>query len=163
MRQHRIRILIQFQGKLRSAELDSTNTKVRLTTSGIDSRRSYELKIRGIKNGDGVVTKSITKKFSGKKDTSAPKLSKLTVLNNVRLLLEFSDSNGLDKSTAQDERNYRITYKGGSLDVESAEVKDRDDDGLWDSVYLVTESQDAGEKYTLIVEDIKDGSVSEQL
>ncbi|NLK34501.1 MAG: hypothetical protein GX301_03495 [Gracilibacteraceae bacterium] len=145
---------------VRSAELDSTNTKVRLTTRGIDSRRSYELKIRGIKNGDGVVTKSITKKFSGKKDTSAPKLSKLTVLNNVRLLLEFSDSNGLDKSTAQDERNYRITYKGGSLDVESAEVKDRDDDGLWDSVYLVTESQDAGEKYTLIVEDIKDGSVS---
>ena len=59
------------------------------------------LKIRGIKNGDGVVTKSITKKFSGKKDTIAPKLSKLTVLNNVKLLLEFSDSNGLDKYTSQ--------------------------------------------------------------
>ena len=143
-----------------SAKLDSTNTKVRLTTEGIESRRSYELKIRGIKNGDGVATKSITKKFSGKKDTIAPKLSKLTVLNNVKLLLEFSDSNGLDKYTAQDESNYRITYKGGSLDVESAEVKDRDDDGLWDSVYLVTESQEKGEKYTLIVEDIKDGSVS---
>ena len=28
------------------------------------------------------------------------------------------------------------------------------------SVYLVTESQDAGEKYTLIVEDNKEGSVS---
>ena len=31
---------------------------------------------------------------------------------------------------------------------------------MWDSVYLVTESQEKGEKYTLIVEDIKDGSVS---
>lgn len=144
---------------VKAAELDSTNTKVRLTTEGIDSGHSYELKIRGIKNGDGVATKSITKKFSGKKDTSAPKLTKLTVLNNVRLLLEFSDSNGLDGYTAQDEDNYRVTYSGGSLEVESAEVKDRDDDGLWDSVYLVTESQEAGEKYTLIVEDMKDGSV----
>lgn len=144
---------------VKAAELDSTNTKVRLTTEGIDSGHSYELKIRGIKNGDGVATKSITKKFSGKKDTSAPKLTKLTVLNNVRLLLEFSDSNGLDGYTAQDEDNYRVTYSGGSLKVESAEVKDRDDDGLWDSVYLVTESQEAGEKYTLIVEDMKDGSV----
>lgn len=146
--------------KVKSAELDSTNTRVRLTTGGIDSGRSYELKIRGIKNGDGVTTKSITKKFSGKKDTSGPKLSKLTVLNNVKLLLEFSDSNGLDKSTAQDEENYRITGSGGSLEVESAEVKDMDDDGLWDSVYLVTESQKAGAKYTLIIEDMKDGSVS---
>ncbi|MDD3705671.1 MAG: hypothetical protein PHC45_06400, partial [Clostridiaceae bacterium] len=144
---------------VKAAELDSTNTKVRLATEGIDSGHSYELKIRGIKNGDGVATKSITKKFSGKKDTSAPKLTKLTVLNNVRLLLEFSDSNGLDGYTAQDEDNYRVTYSGGSLEVESAEVKDRDDDGLWDSVYLVTESQEAGEKYTLIVEDMKDGSV----
>ncbi|MEA4848266.1 MAG: hypothetical protein VB106_13640 [Clostridiaceae bacterium] len=144
---------------VRSAELDSTNTKVRLTASGIESGESYELKIRNIKNGDGAVTKSITKRFTGRRDTSAPKLSQLTVLNNVRLLLEFSDSNGLDKATAQDEDNYRITYSGGSLGVESAEVKDRDDDGMWDSVELVTESQESGTKYTLIIEDMKDASV----
>ena len=144
---------------VRSAELDSTNTKVRLTTGGIESGESYELKIRNIKNGDGAVTKSITKRFSGRRDTSAPKLKNLTVLNNVRLLLEFSDSNGLDKSTAQDEDNYRITGSSGSLEVESAEVKDRDDDGLWDSVELVTESQEAGTKYTLVIEDMKDDSV----
>ncbi|MDD4504023.1 MAG: hypothetical protein PHS15_04245, partial [Clostridiaceae bacterium] len=146
---------------VKSAELDSTNTKVRLITSGIQAGRSYELKIHDIKNGDGVKTKLITKRFTGKKDTTPPKLSKLTVLNNVRLLLEFSDSNGLDKASAQDEDNYRITQSGGSLDVIEAKVKDRDDDGLWDSVELVTESQEPGRAYTLIIEDISDASVLE--
>lgn len=144
---------------VKSAELDSTNTKVRLKTEGIQAGRPYELKINNIKNGDGVTTKLITKRFTGKKDTSAPKLNKLTVLNNVRLLLEFSDANGLDKTSAQDEDSYRITYSGGSLDVEAAQVKDSDDDGLWDSVELVTESQETGRAYTLIIEDISDGSV----
>jgi len=144
---------------VKKAELDSTNTKIRLITNGIQAGRSYELKIRNIKNGDGVITKLITKRFTGKKDTNAPKLTKLTVLNNIKLLLEFSDSNGLNKSTAQNEENYRITYSGGSLDIEEAEVKDRDDDGLWDSVELVTENQEPGRAYTLIVEGISDGSV----
>ncbi|MHB1391678.1 MAG: SwmB domain-containing protein [Clostridia bacterium] len=106
-----------------------------------------------------MTTKLITKRFTCKKDTNAPKLNKLTVLNNVKLLLEFSDSNGLDKATAQDEDNYRITQSSGSLDVEAAQVKDRDDDGLWDSVELVTESQEPGKAYTLIIEGISDGSV----
>lgn len=146
---------------VKKAELDSTNTKVRLITDGIKAGRSYELKIYNIKNGDGVAAKLITKRFTGKKDTNAPKLNKLTVLNNIKLLLEFSDSNGLNKSTAQDKDNYRITQSGGSLGIESAQVKDRDDDGLWDSVELVTESQEPGRAYTLIIKDISDGSVME--
>lgn len=145
--------------EVKSAKLDSTNTKVWLITDGIQSGRSYELKIRNIKNGDGVTTKLITKRFTGRKDTTAPKLNKLTVLNNVKLLLEFTDANGLDKATAQDVDNYRITYSGGSLDVISAQVKDRDGDGLWDSVELLTESQEPGRAYTLIIEDIADDSV----
>lgn len=144
---------------VKSAELDSTNTKVKLITFGLQSGRSYELKIHNIKNGDGIATKLITKRFTGKKDTSAPKLNKLTVLNNIRLLLEFSDANGLDKTAAEDLDNYSITQSSGSLDVESARVKDRDDDGLWDSVELVTESQEPGRAYTLVIEDISDGSV----
>lgn len=144
---------------IRSAELDITNTKVRLTTRGFEAGRSYDMKIRNIKNGDGVTTKSITKRITGRKDTSSPKLNKLTVLNNIRLLLEFADSNGLDKMSAMDIDNYRISYSGGSLAIEEAQVKDRDDDGLWDSVELVTESQDTGTKYTLIIKDISDDSV----
>lgn len=144
---------------IKSAELDGTNTKVRLITSGIQAGHSYDLKIKGIKNGDGVAAKSIIKRFAGRKDTTAPKLSKLTVLNNVKLLLEFSDSNGLDKATAQRVDNYRITSNAGSLDVESVAVKDRDDDGLWDAVELVTDSQDAGREYTLIIEVIADDSI----
>lgn len=144
---------------VRSAELDSTNTKVRLITSGIISGRTYELKIRGIRNGDGVITKSITKKFTGKKDTAPPKLNKLTVLNNVKLMLEFSDNNGLDKASAEDDDNYRITSESGDLEVISAKAKDKDDDGLWDSVELVTESQTAGRSYILRVEDLSDNSV----
>jgi len=143
---------------IKSAELDNTNTKVRLKTEGIQPGRSYELKIHNIRNGDGVITKLITKRFTGKKDSSAPKLKNLTVLNNVRLRLEFTDSNGLDKVTAEDEGNYSITYSGGTLDVEKAEVKDRDNDGLWETVELVTQSQDAGRSYTLAIEDICDGS-----
>ncbi|HYF75422.1 MAG TPA: hypothetical protein VD757_02440 [Candidatus Nitrosocosmicus sp.] len=145
---------------IRSAELDSTNTKVRLSTSGIQSGHSYELKIRGIKNGDGVTTKSITKKFTGRKDTTAPKLNKLTALNNIRLRLEFSDSNGLDKAIAQRRDNYSITSKDGGLEVESVEVKDADEDGLWDTVEVVTETQDSGEEYTLIIEEIADASIA---
>ncbi len=145
--------------EIKSAELDSTNTKIRLSTYGIQAGRSYELKIHNIKNGDGEKTKLITKRFTGKKDTTPPKLNKLTVLNNIKLLLEFSDSNGLNKTTAQDESNYRITYSGGSLQIESAIVKDRDNDGLWDSVELITESQEPGRAYTLIAANISDDSV----
>lgn len=141
------------------AELDSTNTKVRLTTSGVESGRSYELKVRGIKNGDGVAAKSITKKFSGRKDTSAPKLTKLTVLNNVKLLLEFSDSNGLDKSVAQDVDNYRITSRDGDLEVEAAKVLDMDEDGYWETVELLVETMQSGREYTLIIKEIADDSV----
>ncbi|HWR61592.1 MAG TPA: hypothetical protein VN580_08280 [Clostridia bacterium] len=144
---------------IRSAELDSTNTKVRLNTNGIESGRSYELKIYNMKNGDGITTKLITKRFTGRKDTSAPKLKELTVLNNVRLRLEFSDSNGLDKGSAEDEDNYSITHSGGTLEVEAAQVRDRDNDGLWESVELVTGSQESGRSYTLAVENISDGSV----
>ena len=142
-----------------SAWLDATNTKVRLVTEGIQTGRSYELKIRDIKNGDGVKTKLITKRFTGKKDITPPKLNKLTVLNNIRLLLEFSDSNGLNKADAQDKDNYSITYSGGSLDVMSVKVKDRDNDGLWDSAELETEIQEPGKAYTLIIENISDASV----
>ncbi len=146
--------------EVRSAELDSTNTKVRLRTKGVEASRSYDLKIRNIKNGDGVAAKSISKRFVGRKDTTAPKLTKLTVLNNIKLLLEFSDSNGLDKASAGDIDNYKITYSGGSLDIEEVKVKDMDDDGFWDSVELVTESQESGKTYTLTIEEIEDASVS---
>jgi len=144
---------------VKSAELDSTNTKVRIVTSGIQTGRSYELKVHNIKNGDGVTTKLITKRFTGKKDTIPPKLNKLTVLNNVKLLLEFADSNGLNKALAEKEENYRITSGSGDLEVVSAKVKDKDEDGLWDSVELVTESQTAGRSYTLRIENIADNSV----
>jgi len=49
---------------VKSAELDSTNTKVRIVTSGIQTGRSYELKVHNIKNGDGVTTKLITSSTS---------------------------------------------------------------------------------------------------
>lgn len=145
--------------EVRSAELDSTNTKVRLRTEGVEAGRSYDLKIRNIKNGDGVEARLISKRFTSRRDTTAPKLSKLTVLNNVRLLLEFSDSNGLDKDSAGDIDNYRITGGSGGLDIEEVLVKDIDDDGLWDSVELVTESQESGKTYTLVIEGVKDASV----
>ncbi|HYE81146.1 MAG TPA: hypothetical protein VEG39_03150 [Clostridia bacterium] len=147
--------------EVRTAELDGTNTKVRLSTVGIQTGRSYELKIQNIKNGDGVAAKLITKRFTGRKDSNPPKLNKLTVLNNTKLLLEFSDSNGLNKATAEDEDNYSITSGSGGLEVVSAKAKDTDDDELWDSVELVTESQTAGRSYTLVIENITDDLVSE--
>lgn len=144
---------------IKSAELDSTNTKVRIITSGIETGHSYELNIHNIKNGDGVTAKLITKRFTGKKDTNPPKLNKLTVLNNTKLLLEFSDVNGLNKASAQDRDNYKITSGSEELDIVSVRVKDNDDDGLWESVELSTDSQSAGKAYTLSIKDISDDSV----
>lgn len=144
---------------VRSASLDSTNTKVRLVTSGIQANRSYQIKIHNIKNGDGVITKLITKRFTGRKDTTAPKLSKLTVLNNIRLLAEFTDNNGLNKRTAEDIDNYKITSTGGELGMVSVKAKDRNNDGLWDSVELETESQEPGKAYTLKINNLSDDSV----
>lgn len=144
---------------VKSAELDSTNTRVRIVTGGIQTGRSYEIKIHNIKNADGVSTKLITKRFTGKKDTNPPKLNKLTVLNNIKLLLEFSDTSGLDKASAQDVGNYSITSSDGDLNIESAKVKDNDGDGLLETVELVTESQSSGRLYTLRIEDIADDSV----
>lgn len=144
---------------VKSASLDATNTKVRLVTGGIESNKSYEIKIRNIKNGDGVNTKLITKRFTGRKDTTAPKLSNLTVLNNIRLLAEFTDKNGLNKKVAEDIDNYEITSSSGDLEIVSATAKDRDNDGLWDAVELETESQDSGKSYTLKIKDLCDDSI----
>ncbi|MEA4849128.1 MAG: Ig-like domain-containing protein [Clostridiaceae bacterium] len=144
---------------IRSATLDSTNTRVKLVTNGIQANRSYDLKITNIKNADGVVTKSITKRITGTKDTAPPKLEKLTAVNNIKLILEFSDKNGINKSSAQNRSNYSITSNEGGLDIIEAKVLDRDGDGLWETVELNTEVQTASRNYTLSIRGITDDSV----
>ncbi|HWR61785.1 MAG TPA: Ig-like domain-containing protein, partial [Clostridia bacterium] len=144
---------------IRSATLDSTNTKVRLVTNGIQANRSYDLKITDIKNADGVVTRSITKRIVGVKDTTLPKLEKLTAVNNIKLILEFSDKNGINKSSAQNRSNYSITSSEGELGIIEANVLDRDGDGLWETVELKTEVQTSNRNYTLSISGITDDSV----
>ncbi len=143
---------------VKSAELDASNTMVRLAVEGIQSHKSYDLKVSSLKNGDGVLKKTMTKRFSGFKDTTAPKADTLTALTNTRLRLSFSDKNGLGERSAEDRDNYRITWEGGTLEVQSVRVMDLDHDGLLDTVELTTDEQISGEDYVLRVIGIEDDS-----
>lgn len=144
---------------IKAAKLDATNTRVLLTTQGMQFGRSYELKITNVKSADDVVAKSITARFTGKRDITAPTLQTVTVINNRKVEIKFKDANGLDKGTAGDRYNYTITSGDGELDVISAAVSDKDNDGMPETVMLTTDTQTAGKAYTLHINNISDNSV----
>lgn len=144
---------------VKSAVLDSSRKTVNLTTEGVANNKVYKVTVSNVKSSDLVSIKTVTKTFAGITDIKAPSINKVTVVNNQRIKVYFTDTHGVDQATAQDLANWSIS---GDLKIQSATAVDEDEDdyGYYEMVELATDSMTSGQTYTLTINKMVDGSVS---
>lgn len=147
---------------VKSASLDSGRKVVTLTTEGVANSKLYTLKVAGVKSSDAVEIKAASKSFTGKTDTTAAKINYITIVNNERIRVYFTDAHGVDKTSAETIDNYSITEGSNALEILSIKAVDEDEDdyGYYEMVEIVTSPQTAGKIYKLKINNLVDGSVS---
>jgi len=158
---------------VKSAELwasqDDTRKTVRLTTEGLANSKVYTLKIQNVKSADLVAIKTVSKSFSGITDTKAPTINgTITVSNNQRIIVNFSDAsgNGIDQASAENMANWSIKDSSGTdLKIVSLTAKDNvtDDYSKYDAVEVATDIQTSGTKYTVTINNLADDSVAKNV
>lgn len=103
---------------------DEVERWVELTTSAQKAGTSYTLKVKGVKDTSVLaneIVKEVSAKFTGKtQDKTGPTVSKTTVLNRNRLLVEFSDASRLDFTTVENVANYEFNK---DVTVEKVEMR----------------------------------------
>lgn len=152
---------------VKSAELwtshdDSRNT-VKLSTEGMKTNNIYRLTIKDIKSSDLVAMKSVTKSLAGTADTKAPTVDgNVVVKNNQRIIVNFTDAHGIDKTTAENIENYSIN---NGLVITKIVAKDAVSDNYdyLDQVEISTEPMEVNKRYTLTINNLADGSVSKNV
>lgn len=146
--------------KVTKAELNSDRDKVTLTAEGLSTGKTFKLTVKGVKSIDGVtLSGSVVKYFSATVDNTAPKLQTVTRLTNNRIRVKFYDAHGLNDDSANKAENYSISDGTNALAVKSVKAI-ANDDGIYDQVEIVTDTQKSGTKYTLTVKNLTDDSVS---
>ncbi|HYE82829.1 MAG TPA: Ig-like domain-containing protein [Clostridia bacterium] len=147
---------------VKSAVLSADRKTVTLTTEGVEDNKVYKLTVKDVTSSDMVAVKATTKQFRGNSDTTAPKLDDIKLAqNNARFTIFFDDDHGVDKASAETIANYSIVDSDGTaLEIENIVAKDVDEDDFYERVEVTTAPQDKGEKYTLTINDLVDGSVS---
>lgn len=147
---------------VKSASLDATRKIVTLTTDGVSKGKLYTVKIANVKNSDGVAIAATTKTFAGAADTLAPALNgTVRVFTNNRIRISFTDDHGIDKASAENMANYAITdASGNALKISSITANLDDNNEFYNSVDIVTDSQNLSTKYTVTISNLADGSVS---
>ncbi|MHB1394732.1 MAG: Ig-like domain-containing domain [Clostridia bacterium] len=146
---------------VKSAELSTGRKTVTLTTEGVANGKLYTLKIENVKSSDLVAIKSVSKNFTGKTDTTAPKVKDFKVVNNSLIRVWFSDESsehGISKASAETLANWSIN----DLAIESVTAIDKNEDayGYYELVEIVTAAQTAGKSYTLTINNLVDGSTA---
>lgn len=126
--------------------VDEEDQWVEVTTSAQKAGTSYTLKVKGVKDtsvlGNEMV-KEASAKFTGKsQDKTGPTVSKTTVLNRNRLLVEFNDASRIDFATIEDAANYEFNK---DVTVEKAELTPGYDN---DTKSVVLTVSDMAEKTT---------------
>ncbi|MCM1990259.1 Ig-like domain-containing protein [Oceanirhabdus seepicola] len=145
------------------AKLSGSRKTVTLTTEGVTKNKMFILKIADVLSADDVKVAKTSRNFVGKVDTLAATISKVVPVNNTRIEVLFSDVNGVDKESAENVSNYTIKTGTTELEIESIEAVLNTDTYLYDKVIIVTEAQTAGKKYTVEIDNLKDGSVAENI
>lgn len=146
--------------KVTKAELNSDRDKVTLTVEGLSTGKTFKLTVKGVKSIDGVtLSGSVVKYFSATVDNTAPKLQTVTRLTNNRIRVKFYDAHGLNADSANKAENYSISDGTNALAIKSVKAI-ANDDGIYDQVEIVTDTQKSGAKYTLTVKNLTDDSVS---
>lgn len=141
--------------KVVKVELNAARKVATITTDAAKRGIVYTITIEGVTNSDGVVISKTTRTITAIEDKTPPRLQNVKVQNNRMLVLDFVDTNGMDKASLEDLANYTIN----DLGITSAKAYDVDADGLYETVVLMTETQTANKAYTLTIEGLKDGSV----
>ena len=151
---------IDKEGTVVKAELNGDRDKVTLTVEGLTTPSSKKLTITNIASTDGVVLKSIVKPFGPKFDNVAPKIDDVysSKKNNTEVIIDWTDSHGVNKATAEDVSNYSIE----GLEILSAKAiyQDSDKDDYMKRVVLTTSEQTKSKNYKLKVLNMTDGSAA---
>lgn len=143
--------------KVVKAELNGDRNKVKLTTDAAKRNVYYSLTVANVKNSDGKAISKATRNIQAVEDRTAPRLDPIKVQNNRMLVLTFQDNNGMNKAALETAANYSIN----DLAITSATAYDTkgDDDGKYETVVLMTETQTANKSYTLTIENLTDNSI----
>lgn len=143
--------------KVVKAELNGDRNKIKLTTDVAKRNVYYSLTIKDVKNSDGKSVAKTTRNIVANEDRTAPRLNPIQTQNNRMLVLKFEDTNGMNKAALETVANYSIN----DLAITSATAYDtlNNNDGKFDTVVLMTETQTANKSYTLTIENLVDNSV----
>ncbi|MCB2289520.1 hypothetical protein LGK97_07040 [Clostridium sp. CS001] len=140
--------------KVVKAEIDSTRTKVILTTENLNRNIVYTLETQNVLNADGKVMTKTTRTITGVEDRIAPKVTTLQVQNNHMIVVKFNDANGMNKESLENIGNYAIN----DLAVSKVVAYDLDKDGLYETVVVTTATQVTNKAYNLTMSNITDNS-----
>ncbi len=159
-------------GTVTAAELKDDHMTVKLTVEGFTKVQSGKMTVENVLSVDGVKMDKDTTTFYPRFDKKAPELEKVVQdgLNNVEVIVYFSDDNGVDEETAEDISNYSIE----GLDILKAVADDREydstssaadkgaatSDDMLRKVTLTTSEQKDGKKYIVKVLNMVDGSTA---
>lgn len=138
-------------------EAEIEGKKVTLSTNGLESRKQYTLKVTGIKSIDGAQLRSQTKSFYARPDLNPPAVRDVKAETNQRVVVSFSKA--ITRDTAENIGNYIIDSKDGELAIYDAFLYIDEDEKIYE-VELTTETQRAGLKYEITIDNIVDTTKS---
>lgn len=141
--------------KATKAVLDSSRTKVTLTTDAAKRNIVYTLTIQNVKNTDAKVIAKVSRTITATEDRINPRVTTLRIQNNRMIEVKFVDANGMNQEALENKANYSIN----ALEIESVKAYDVDEDGAYETVVLMTATQKANTAYTLTMENLTDDSV----
>ncbi len=139
------------------AELNEDRNKVKLTTDAAKRNTAYTLTIQNVKNGDGKAMTKTTRTVVATEDKTVPRVTFAAPQNNRMIVVKFDDANGMNKAALETAANYSIN----DLAITSATAYDTigNNDGKYDTVVLMTDTQTPNKSYTLTMENLTDNSV----
>lgn len=138
------------------AELNDDRNKVKITADAAKRNVSYYLTVANVKNTDGKAISKTSRTVVATEDRTAPRLVSVLPQNNRMLVVKFDDANGMNKAALETLANFSIN----DLTITSVKAYDTvGDDGKYETVVLMTETQTANKSYTLTLENLTDNSV----
>lgn len=141
--------------EIEKAELDGD--VVTLTTSGLEARKQYTIKVTNVESVDGGLLRSETKSFYTRPDLTAPTVSDVKAETNKRVIVTFNKN--VNKETAENLENYVIKTGDTELAVLDAKLIAKDNDKELE-VELTTEEQKASARYDITIDNIADQTKS---
>ncbi len=118
------------------------------TDTKLSENTQYSYKIIGHDNSGNSSTTPLTGNFSTTSDLNGPKISKIWPIGSMKVEVFFDEP--VDPTTAAQKSNYQIET---GVSVTSAKY-----DNTSNKVILTTTTQTSGQKYTLLVNNVKDMS-----